>query len=162
MSAREPLRDVPFVAPYNPRRDWRILLLASLAGVGLIVIGIRFLIWPEAAARFFGFIGRPFGHQMHTVVALRDLWLGIVAVAMVMLREWRLLTVWLAAGALVCFGDAGVIWSARGRKLGFAFHLLSGVFMTVLAILAWRRVRRDRARAGEMSATSSDGGARVL
>lgn len=155
-------RDVLFAAPYNPRRDWRILTLAGLAGLALLFIGIRFLIWPEEAARFFGFIGRPFGHQMHTVVALRDMWLGIVAIAMVMLGEWRLLTVWLAAGALVCFGDAGVIWSAHGRKAGFAFHLLSGVFMMVLAILAWRRVRRDRARTGRASAASSGAGERVL
>jgi hypothetical protein len=118
-------------------------MLAALAGLALCLIGVRFFFWPDVAARFFGFIGKPNGFQLHTVVALRDLWLGVLALAMVALGEWRLLTVWLAAGALVCFGDAGIVWGSRGKTLSVLFHLSSGLFMTTLAILAWRRVRRD-------------------
>jgi hypothetical protein len=136
-------RHTPFVAPVNPRRDVRILAFAGLAGLALTIIGLRFFLWPEAAARFFGLIGKPNGFQLHTVVALRDLWLGGLAIAMVWFAEWRLLTIWLALGALVCFGDAGVVFASRGKLLGVLFHLWSGVFMMVLAILAWRRMRRD-------------------
>lgn len=135
--------DSTFIAPQNPRRDRRVLILAWLAGAALTVIGLRFFFWPDSAARFFGFIGRPNGFHLHTVIGLRDLWLGAIMLSIVAVGEWRLLTVWLGFGALVCFGDAGIVFGADGRPLGVLFHLLSGVFMTVLAILAWRRARRD-------------------
>jgi hypothetical protein len=136
----------PHAAPDNPRRDRRILFLAGLAGAALTVIGVRFFLAPEAAARFFGFIGKPNGFQLHAVIALRDIWLGVLAVAMVMLGHWRLLTLWLGAGALVCFGDAGIVAGSNGRVAGILFHLLAGIVMTALAILAWRRAERDRMR----------------
>jgi hypothetical protein len=135
---------VAFVAPVNARRDRRILAFAGLAGLALTIIGVRFFLWPEAASRFFGFIGKPNGFQLHAVVGLRDVWLGGLAIAMVWMAEWRLLTVWLALGALVCFGDAGIVFAARGKPLGILFHLGSGVFMIALAMLAWRRMRRDQ------------------
>jgi hypothetical protein len=135
--------DVQFTAPHNPRRDRRVLILAWLAGFALAVIGVRFYIWPEAASRFFGLIGRPTGYQLHTAIGLRDMWLAAVLLATVALGEWRLLAVWLGFGAMVCFGDAGIVFGANGRPLAILFHLFSGVFMTVLAVLAWRRARRD-------------------
>jgi hypothetical protein len=139
----QPIPETQFVAPANARRDQRILMLAALAGLALCVIGVRFFFWPAVASRFFGFIDKPNGFQLHMVVALRDLWLGALALAMVAFGEWRLLTVWLAAGALVCFGDAGIVWGSHGKVLSVLFHMGSGLFMTTLAILSWRRVRRD-------------------
>jgi Domain of unknown function (DUF4267) len=132
----------PFAAPINPRRDQRIWALAALAGVALTIIGIRFLVWPDAAARFFGLLGRPNGFQLHAAVALRDLWLGLLAIGLVWLGQWRAITLWLGLGALVCFGDAGIVYGAAGKPLGIAFHLASGLFLTTLAACAYRRAVR--------------------
>ena len=129
-------------APVNPQRDNRIISLAALAGVILTVIGVRFLVFPDSASRFFGLIGRPNGFQLHAVVGLRDLWLGLLAIAFCWLGEWRALTLWLGLGALVCFGDAGIVAGADGKPLAIVFHLVSGVFCSVLAVLAWRRTLR--------------------
>ena len=129
-------------APLNPRRDSRIMTLAALAGVILTVIGLRFLAYPDSASRFFGLIGRPNGFQLHAVIGLRDLWLGGLALAFCWLGEWRALTLWLGLGALVCFGDAGIVAGADGKPLAILFHLVSGVFCSVLAVLAWRRTMR--------------------
>jgi Domain of unknown function (DUF4267) len=129
-------------APSNPRRDQRILALVAVIGVALAVIGVRFLIWPDAAARFFGLAGRPSGFQLHGVVALRDLWLGLLAIGLCWFGEWRALALWLGLGALVCFGDAGIVAGAGGRPLAVAFHLTSGLACTVLAVLTWRRMQR--------------------
>ena len=131
-------------APVNTRRDSRIILLAALAALALTVIGVRFMLWPDAASRFFGLIGRPNGFQLHTVVGLRDLWLGVLALAFCWLRDWRALAIWLGLGALVCFGDAGIVFGARGKPPAILFHLLSGVFCFVLALLSWRRWLRDK------------------
>lgn len=143
-----------FEAPHNPQRDRSIRMLAAAAALAVIWAGFRFLASPEIASAAFGMGARPGGYQMHTVLALRELWLGALALAMVWLGEWRLLTLWLAGGALVSFGDAGVVigdpMSLVGRTglmrlQSVLLHLLSGLALTVLAILAWRRVRRDRA-----------------
>lgn len=130
-------------APLNPRRDRRIIALVTLAGIILTVIGIRFLLYPDSAARFFGLTGRPNGFQLHAIIGLRDLWLGGLALAFCWLGEWRALTLWLGLGALVCFGDAGIVAGAEGKPLAIAFHLVSGVFCSVLAVLSWRRMLRD-------------------
>ena len=129
-------------APPNARRDGRIIALAALAGVLMTVIGLRFVVFPDSAARFFGLVGRPNGFQLHTVIGLRDLWLGLLAVALCWFEEWRALMLWLGLGALVCFGDAGIVAGAEGKPLAVVFHLVSGVFFSVLAVLAWRRTRR--------------------
>ena len=126
--ARKP--QLPFAAPHNPRRDQRILALAGLAALAVILVGIRFLIWPDEAARFFGLIGRPNGFQLHAAVALRDLWLGVLAIGLVWMRQWRALTLWLTLGALVSFGNAGIVvaevFAAQVERLdeeGFRFRI---------------------------------------
>lgn len=139
----EPSIDPRIVARENPRRDRRILILAAMAGAILTAIGLRFLIVPEEAARFFGLAGRPAGYHLHTVIGLRDVWLGLLAIGFVWLGEWRALTLWFGLGALVCFGDAGIVAGAGGRPLPIAFHLVSGIVCAVLAAVAFRRANRD-------------------
>jgi hypothetical protein len=132
-------------APESPRRDRRIIGLAAFAGLLLGIIGIRFFFVPDDASRTFGLLGRPNGYQLHAVVALRDVWLGVLAVGLAWFEEWRGLTLWLALGALVCFGDAGIVVAAEGKLLSVLFHFVSGIFCGVLAALCWRRaLRRGR------------------
>ncbi len=132
-------------APESPRRDRGIISLAAFAGLLLTVIGVRFLVVPDSAAQTFGLIARPNGFQLHAVIALRDVWLGLLALGFAWLEEWRALTLWLVLGALVCFGDAGIVVAAQGKPLPILFHLVSGVFCGVLAALCWRRaLRRQR------------------
>ncbi len=138
--ARKPQR--PFAARHNPRRDQRILALAGLAALAVTLVGLRFLIWPDEAARFFGLIGRPNGFQLHAVVALRDLWLGLLALGLVWMGQWRALTLWLVLGALVSFGNAGIVFGANGKLAGIALHFAAGLFLTTLAALAYRRAVR--------------------
>lgn len=138
-------------APPTPRRDRYLLELAAFAGGLLTYIGVRFLVVPGSAAETFGLLARPNGFQLHTVVALRDLWLGLLAVAFAWLGEWRALTLWLGLGALVCFGDAGIVFAALHRpfpivSLAVVFHLVSGVFCGIMAALCWRRALRRNAQ----------------
>ena len=146
-------------APLSPHRDRRVLWLAGLAGALLAIIGIRFLIVPDRAAVTFGLLARPNGFQLHNVVALRDLWLGLLAIALAWFGEWRALALWFGLGALVCFGDAGIVVAAAdkpllwvllphyGKPLEVLFHMGSGVFCGVLAALCWRRALRGSSSA---------------
>jgi hypothetical protein len=118
-------------------RKTRVLrLLAVLTGLALAGIGVRFLVDPAAAARFFGIGGAAvYPTAFHHVIALRDLWLGLLALGLVALGEWRALALWLGLGALVCFGDAVIAFAAGAKGYSIAFHSASGVFCGVLALL---------------------------
>jgi hypothetical protein len=115
-----------------------VMILGALTGLVLVVIGVRFLIVPSAAAKFFGIAPDAPTPALHYVIALRDLWLGGLAIAFALLREWRALALWLAMAVLVCFSDAVIAWTSSSRVLSVAFHIGSGIFCAVLAWLAWR------------------------
>jgi uncharacterized protein DUF4267 len=118
----------------NPHVVW----LAVFAGVLLCVIGVRFLIVPRAAANTFGLAREITNYELHRIIGLRDLWLGGLAVAFALAREWRALALWLLLGAGVCFADAAIAGASSGKALAVAFHAGSGVFCMWLGIAAWR------------------------
>lgn len=119
--------------------DRWIMALAVAAGLSLLVIGIRFITVPHQAARFFGLTNPPGAYDLHTVVALRDLWLAGMLIGLAVWREWRALALCLGLGSLVCFGDSLIVAASSGRGSAIAFHVASGVFCGALAFAAWRR-----------------------
>lgn len=121
-------------------------VLTTLAGIALTVIGVRFLGWPDAAARFFGVGPRPAGVELHAVVGLRDVWLGLLALAFAALRDFRALALWLAVGALVCLGDAAIVATSTGKVAAIWFHVASGLFCAASAWVNWRAYDRRRAK----------------
>lgn len=118
------------------------LVVGALAGVALTVIGIRFLISPEAAARFFGVGPRPAGVELHGVIGLRDVWLGVLALAFALFRDYRALALWLALATLVCLADAAIVAGSTGKPSAIAFHLASGIVTAAAAWGCWRVYRR--------------------
>lgn len=124
------------------RRERWVLVLAVAGGVLLTIIGIRYFLTPEGAARTFGVPDRPAGYELHYIIGLRNVWLGLLAVAFATLREWRALALWFAAGAIVCFADASIAASSTGRLPQIAFHVVCGVACMALASGCWRLGRR--------------------
>jgi hypothetical protein len=114
-----------------------VMGLAIATGVVLLAIGLRFLLVPDQAARFFGLSQPPGVFDLHLVVALRDLWLAFILVFLALLREWRSLAISLGLGALVCFGDSLIVAASSGNRLAVAFHMVSGIFCAGLALSAW-------------------------
>lgn len=137
----------PITAPQSPAKHRHLVWLGVFAGLLLALIGVRFMLVPRTAANNFGLAKDVTGLELHYVVGLRDVWLGLLAVAFAALREWRALALWLALGALVCFADALVVATATGKPLAIAFHAGSGVFCALLALAVARRWWRDRAMA---------------
>lgn len=126
--------------PNFGQRDFKLVVrfLSIGAGVLLAVIGVRFLVVPDDAARTFGLAKVIAGSELHYVVGLRDLWLGGLAVAFALLKEWRALALWFGLGTLVCFSDAAIAATSSGRTGPVVFHMVCGVACALLAVLSWR------------------------
>jgi hypothetical protein len=123
-------------------RERRALqIFGVLTGLTLTVIGIRFALVPSSATKFFGIDPKAPTPALHYVVALRDVWLGLLAIAFAALAEWRALALWFGLATLVCFADAWIAAASSGKVLSVAFHVTSGGFCAVLATLTWRAAR---------------------
>ena len=124
------------------RRRW-LQGLAIAAGVALAVIGVRFGLVPRSAARFFGIDTPPSAPaHLHYVIALRDIWLGLLLIVFALLRDWRSMALWLAFGAAVCFADAVIVANATAWTGPLLFHVMSGIYCSTLAIMCWGEARR--------------------
>src|SRR5262247_4805947 len=119
-----------------------LVAVAMAAGVLLGVIGLRYLLVPESAARTFGVPGRPAGHELHIIIGVRNLWLGALAIGLAALRQWHGLALWFATGTVVCFADALIAATATGKLPQVAFHVLCGLLCILLAALCWGRGAR--------------------
>lgn len=122
----------------------RFVVWATVAAAILFaVIGVRFLVAPESAARSFG-LAEPIARELHRAVGLRDLWLALLALALVSLREWRALALWFGIGSLVCFADAGIVAVSSSQPWAIAFHTGAGLIFAALAWVWWRLASRSR------------------
>jgi hypothetical protein len=102
------------------------------------VIGVRYLLVPPSAARTFGVPGRPTGYELHYIIGLRNVWLGLLAVAFAVLAEWRALALWFTAAVAVCFADGLIAVTSTGAVPQVAFHISCGIASAVLAGFCWR------------------------
>ena len=124
------------------RSDRLVLGLCLLGGALLTLIGIRYFLVPQSAARTFGVPGRPAGFEFHYIIGLRNVWLGLLAAVFAALREWRALALWFTAAVVVCFADGMIASSSTGGVPQVAFHFGCGIASAVLAALCWRASRR--------------------
>jgi hypothetical protein len=118
-----------------------VLTVGLIGGLLLAVIGFRYLVVPQSAARTFGVPGHPTGFELHYIVGLRNLWLGLLAAALALLREWRALALWFTGAVAVCFADALVAATSTGGVPQVAFHVGCGIASSFLAALCWRGAR---------------------
>ncbi len=116
----------------------------ALGGVLLAAIGLRYFLLPRSAALTFGVVDPRQGYELHYVIGLRNVWLGLLAVGFTALRQWRALTLWFALGTVVCFGDAAIAATSSGKPGPVAFHVGCGVICFGLALMLGRRQRQGR------------------
>lgn len=125
------------------RTEHWVLAVCALGGALLTVIGIRYYLMPEQAAVTFGVPRRPAGYELYTIIALRNVWLGLLAIGFALLRQWRALALWFAIGTIVCFADAAIAASSTGRLPQIAFHVMCGFACVGLAAATWRLGARE-------------------
>ena len=133
------------VLSVSSSRHRRVLrVLAALTGVVLLVIGIRFLLVPHQATRFFGIAPKEGSAGLHYVIGVRDIWLAAIIIVMSALSDWRGLAIWLGLGVFVCVADAAIAAHSSGKAMAVAFHLASAIFCGALGLACWRAYVADR------------------
>ena len=125
-------------------RKSHLVWLGIFAGLMLTAIGIRFLLAPYDAAHTFGVSRDVAGAELHHIIAMRDLWLGLLAVAFAGLREWRSLGLWFVMGAVVCVADAGIVASTTAKWWALTFHLSSALFCGWVGFACLKYTQRTR------------------
>jgi hypothetical protein len=117
--------------------------LSGLLGVGLIVIGARFLVAPQAAAAGYGITNEqdaPANDPFLAVKGVRDIAFGVVTLVLLAAEKPHILGRYLIAASIAPAGDATIVLRHDGPKataygvhgataaamLGTAALLLSG------------------------------------
>jgi hypothetical protein len=83
-----------------------------LTGLGLIFIGGRFLISPEAGEAGFG-IHVPTGndYSFHYIKGIRDIFSGLIVVMLLLTRQYRALGMVLLCAAIIPMTDLMIVFS---------------------------------------------------
>ena len=84
--------------------------------------------------------------HLHYIIGLRNVWLGLLAVAFGILGEWRALALWFTAAVVVCFADGLIAATSTGAVPQVAFHIGCGIASAVLAGFCWRAAREPNGR----------------
>lgn len=93
--------------------------LSGVLGVGLIVIGARFLVAPAAAAAGYGIADEqadPASDAYLAVKGVRDIAFGVVTIVLLKARKPHILGRYLAAATIVPIGDATIVLRRNGPK----------------------------------------------
>jgi hypothetical protein len=114
-------------------------VLAGLIGVGIIVIGLRALIAPRAAAGF-GIPGTPTGDPAFrawlSVKAVRDIASGVFVFVLLVAATPEVLGWFMLAATGIPTGDALVVLRSGGpRATAYGVHAATAAVMLVISVL---------------------------
>lgn len=113
--------------------------LSALIGLGIIVIGVRFLLAPRVAAAGYGVaVAEEIGAAGAYLSAkgVRDIVSGLVVFLLIAIAGYRVLGGWMLVMTLIPIGDAVVVLRSGGSKaIAYGVHLATAVVMAVTGIL---------------------------
>ena len=89
-------------------------------------------------------------YALHAAIALRDLWLAAIMIALVLCKEWRPLALVFGLGTFVCLGDAVIAARSSGTFASVLFHLFAGGLCAGLAGMLCRLSKRSNGEAGHV------------
>ena len=112
-------------AKATKRRDGAVALtkfgygLSRLVGAGIIVIGARFFVAPQAAAAAYGITnerGGPASDPYLAAKGVRDIASGVVTFVLLAAGKPHILARYLAAASIIPIGDATIVLRRNGPK----------------------------------------------
>ncbi|GAA5186419.1 DUF4267 domain-containing protein [Rugosimonospora acidiphila] len=113
-----------------------------IIGIGIILIGARFLLAPRPSAAGFGVAVGPQAGDANAYLAVkgvRDIAFGLIAIALVFAATPRVLGWFMLCTAVAPIGDALIVLRYRGPKLtAYAVHGATAAVMVVAAVLLLR------------------------
>ena len=114
--------------------------LVGLVGVGIILIGARFLWNPRAAATGFGIPGEPLGGQSPqawlAVKGVRDIVAGLLAFSVMINAGPRALGWFMLTASVIPACDAAIVLRSGGtRAVAYGIHGATAVVMLAIGAL---------------------------
>jgi len=107
--------------------------LATLLGLGMIFLGIRFFLSPAAATAGFGIRFPAQGdYSFHYIKGIRDVFSGLLICVFVLLKERRALGVILLAGTMIPVNDLLLVFSKPYNGITEAIpHIIAAIICAV-------------------------------
>ena len=114
-------------------------VLAGLIGAGIIVIGVRAL-WAPRAAAGFGIPGTPTEDRTFrawlSVKAVRDIASGLFVFLLLAAATPHLLGWFMLAAAVIPLGDAMIVWRSNGPAAAvYGVHGATAAVMVAIGVL---------------------------
>jgi hypothetical protein len=129
--------------------------VAGVVSLGIIWIGARYLMEPEAIAGTFGVPSPPRdADPFLRVKGIRDVTSGLVVLALLATRQPRMVGIGLLAEAVIPVGDAVIVLTSGGSPAtAFGVHGATAALMVAGAATLLLPDRRGATRAVRSSAT---------
>jgi hypothetical protein len=122
------------------RRNSLLFWCALVAPVGIIVIGINFILNPVGASTAFGIpIHDPAAFPFMWVKGIRDIFSGLVILSSLWWGDRRTTAILSAIAIFIPLGDGLVILSHLGFAPPIYIHWGTALYMTIVAALLLRR-----------------------
>ena len=109
---------------------------SALLGMGLVFIGARFLLTPEAAERAFGLrFDEGENYAFHSIKGIRDLFSGIVIVIFALLGQRQALAIVLGVGSIIPLTDMLIVLTNPGAIRSAAWIHGATVVIALLLVV---------------------------
>jgi len=115
--------------------------LVGLIAIGIIFVGVRFLLNPSAGADAFGVPVPPSGAYAYLrAKGTRDLVSGLFVFALMSFAYYRPLAVFIGTATLIPLGDFLTVlaYARRGPRTALYIHGGTALYMAAVAVLLWR------------------------
>lgn len=111
--------------------------IAFLLGLGMIFLGVRFFLSPEAATAGFGIHFNTGGdHSFQHIKGIRDIFSGLLICVFVLMNERRALGVTLLAGTMIPVNDMLIVLSKSYNGVLQAMpHIIAIIICAVFGII---------------------------
>lgn len=113
-------------------------VIAGISGLGILIVGVLYLVIPQQMARHFGFNEVPSGDATPwlRLKGIRDFATGVVALALIIAAPPEVLLIALLAFIIIPVGDAVMILMQRGRlAAALGIHGATAVLMLVGVVM---------------------------
>ena len=116
------------------------LITSGLIGLGLIFIGIRFLVAPETGERGYGLnFSENADYSFHYIKGIRDLFCGTLILALAIWKRRAELALTLLLGATIPLVDFLVVLNApNSNPAALWIHSVTVIVLVALAVFLYR------------------------
>jgi hypothetical protein len=122
-----------------------LLITSGLIGLGLIFIGLRFLVAPETGERGYGLnFSENADYSFHYIKGIRDLFCGTLILTLAVWRRRAELALTLLLGAMIPLGDFLVILNApNSNTAALWIHGVTAIVLVALALFLFHSVAKN-------------------